>query len=144
MGPTWVWAGLAPIAKAPLEGALRVHDPEGHGGARGAVGLGELRREGFGLGVQDEVDVALAVERHILRAVPGDGRKAHLLEEGVELLGFRMAVLDELEAVGPHRVLVRDGGRRGIVRERSHGFLLAAPALCAPAGGVTTLPAEAG
>ena len=46
---------------------------------------GELRREGVRLGVEDEVDVALTVERHVLRAVLRHGREAHDLEQPVEL-----------------------------------------------------------
>ena len=119
--------------EGPLVGVLRVDDAERHGRRGGAVLGREPRREGSGLGVEDEVDVALAVEGDVLGAVPRHRREAHLLEQPVELLRVGMAELDELEAVGAHRVLVRDGGRRGIVRERSHGFLLSCSGPSGPA-----------
>jgi hypothetical protein len=81
----------------------------------------KARREGFGLRVEDEVDVALTVERHVLRAMLRHRRKTHDLEQTVELVRVRMAELDELEAVRPHRVLVRDRGRRCVVGEGTHG-----------------------
>ena len=43
--------------------------------------------EAVGLGIDDEVDVALAVERDVLALVPGDRRKAHLGEQVAQLLG---------------------------------------------------------
>jgi len=42
--------------------------------------------------------------------VPGDGREAHLLEQGVQRLRVRVRVFDELETIGTGRVLRRDTG----------------------------------
>src|SRR5207237_850367 len=53
----------------PLIGAGGVLDPEGDGANRRAVQPGERLREAFRLGIEDEVDVALLVERDVLRAV---------------------------------------------------------------------------
>lgn len=83
----------------------------------GGEGLGE----GIGFRVDDEIDVALPVERHLLRAVAGNLGEAHRLEESAELLRFGMGVFDELETIRAHRVGGRDRRRGGIVRKRTHG-----------------------
>ena len=82
--------------------------------------LGEAAGEAVGLGVDDEVDVALPVKRHIPGAVPGDRREAHGLEQFMKLLRFGRGVFDELEAVGAHRVFVGDFGSRRVVRIGTH------------------------
>ncbi len=56
------------------------------------------------LRIDDEIGLALAIERHILGAVAGDGAKAHLLEQIVELADIGRGVFDEFESVGAHRV----------------------------------------
>jgi hypothetical protein len=48
-------------------------------------------------------------------------RKTHRLEQAIKLVRFGMTELDELEAVGAHRVVVGYLRRRGVVRKRSHG-----------------------
>ena len=65
IGPTRVSTGLAPEADRALEGVPGIGDAERHGAGAGAMLLGEAAGEAVGLGVDDEVDVALAVERHI-------------------------------------------------------------------------------
>src|SRR5207302_3952471 len=62
-------------------------------------------REAVGLAVDDEVDAPLPVEEHVLRAVAGDRGEAELLEKPAEKLGIWRGVFDELESVGPHRVV---------------------------------------
>ncbi len=71
----------------------------------------ELLAEPARLGVDDEVDVALAVQRHVLAAVARTGGEAHAREQPAQQLGVRRRVLDELESVGAHRVVeqVRHG-----------------------------------
>jgi len=69
------------------------------------VAAGEVLRERARLGVDDEVDIALLVEQHVLVAVPGDRLEAHALEQLAERLGSARRVLDELEAVGLDRVV---------------------------------------
>ncbi|MHC2227440.1 hypothetical protein ACVL91_005637 [Bradyrhizobium elkanii] len=71
--------------------------------------------------IDEIVDVALAIDRDGLGAVAGDCDEAHQLEQGVQLAGIRMGIFDEFEAVGAHRVLSADLGRRRIVRKRTHG-----------------------
>src|SRR5580692_1540263 len=55
-----------------------------------AQALGPCSRANFcaRLGVDDEIDIALAVERHLLGAVPGDTRKAHGFEQTPEIRGI--------------------------------------------------------
>ena len=64
----------------------------------------ELLGEAARLGVDDEVDVALAVERDVLALVLGDRGKAHLAEQGAQQLGIGRGIFDEFEPVGAHRV----------------------------------------
>ena len=66
------------------------------------------------------VHVALLVEGDRLGAMPGHRLEAHGLEQRVQLLGLRVRVLDEPEAVGAGGVLRRDLGGRGVVRKRTH------------------------
>jgi hypothetical protein len=69
------------------------------------VHAGEALREAAGLGIDDEVDVALPVQQHVFRAVLGDRRKAHLFEQSAERRRIRRRVFDELEAVGSERIV---------------------------------------
>ena len=55
--------------------------------------------------VDDEVDVALPVQRHVLAAVPRDHREAHALEQVAQQVRIGRGVFDELEAVRAHRVV---------------------------------------
>ena len=111
---------LGPEAHRTLEGVPGIGDAERHGAGAGAVLLGEAAGEAVRLGVDDEVDVALPVKRHIPGAMLGDRREAHGPEEFMKLLRFRRGVLDELEAVGAGGVLVRDLGPRCVVRVGTH------------------------
>jgi hypothetical protein len=61
-------------------------------------------RKTVGLGVDDEVDLALAVQRHGLVAVSGDRLEAHALEQRAHGRRVRRRVFDEFKAVGAHRV----------------------------------------
>src|SRR5882762_5209538 len=74
-----------------------------------AVAAGEVLRERARLGVDDEVDIALLVEQHVLVAVPGDRLEAQALEQFAERPGIGHRVLDELEAVGLDRVVAQLG-----------------------------------
>ena len=65
----------------------------------------EALRERVRLGVEDEVDLALAVERHRLVAVPGDRLEPHAFEHRGHGGRVGRGVLDELEAVRAHGVL---------------------------------------
>ncbi|MGY4300164.1 hypothetical protein ACVWXN_008259 [Bradyrhizobium sp. i1.4.4] len=83
----------------------------------------EVEAVGAGLLVDEIVDVALAVDRDLLALVAGDGRITHQLEQRVQLFRIGMRIFDELEPVGAHRIVGGDGGRRCIVRKRTHGAL---------------------
>ena len=72
--------------------------------AQGPWSLGELLGEAVRLGIDDEVDVALAVERDVLALVPGDRGEAHLGEQRAQQLGIGRGIFDEFEAVGAHRI----------------------------------------
>ena len=54
--------------------------------------------------VDDEIDVALAIERHVLGTVAGHGAKSHALEQ-CRSATDRAGIFDEFEAVGADRVV---------------------------------------
>ena len=64
-----------------------------------------MRGEAVRLGIDDEVDVALPVQRDVLALVPGDRREAHLGEQAAQQFGIGRGIFDEFEAVGTHRIL---------------------------------------
>src|SRR3989442_10489140 len=109
---------------------------EGHGAHARAVATSKVLRERARLGVDDEVDVALLVEQHVLVAVPSDRLEAHALEQLAERPGIGHRVLDELEAVGLDRVVPQLGHDRILALkngDRPHfpGRPAARPALAA-------------
>ena len=86
--------------------------------------FGERAREGVGLGIDDEIDVALAIEGDLFGAMFRHRLEAHPAEHRVKHRGIGMGELDELETIRAHRVCIRDQGRRRVMREWSHVFLL--------------------
>ena len=62
-------------------GGGRVRDPEGHGAHAGTVRRGEAVGEAVGLGIDDEVNLTLAVQGHVLRAVARGDVEAELREQ---------------------------------------------------------------
>ena len=115
---------VAPRAQGQraLVGCLGVLHPEGNGTDAGAVQAGEALSKGVGFGVEDEVDAALAVQRHRLVAVLRDGLEAHALEQFAHRLGIGCGVFDEFETVGAHRVVPWGGGRSGGCTRKAHGL----------------------
>ena len=69
---------------APLDQGVhrrrRIAHPESDRADRRPVHPGKSLGEAAGLGIDDEVDVALAVQQHIFRAVLRDRAETHLLE----------------------------------------------------------------
>ena len=80
---------------------------------------GEVGGRALRLAVDDEVDVALAVEHHVLRAVLRHQREAELLEHRLERAGLGRGELDEFEAHQAHRVVEQVGHR--VLRARACG-----------------------
>jgi hypothetical protein len=72
----------------------------------------ELLAESAGLGVDHEIDVALAVERDVLAAVARADRETHAREQSAQELRIWGGVLDELEPVRSHRVVEKVCHRR--------------------------------
>jgi hypothetical protein len=70
----------------------------------------ETLREAVGLGVDDEIDVSLAMEGDILAAMAGDPLETHLFEKGPQFLGLGRGIFDELEAIGAHWVFEPEDG----------------------------------
>ncbi len=90
----------------------RVLDAKGHGAHARPVFTREALRETIRFGVDDEVDAALTVQRHVLGAVAGNTLEAHGLEEPAEVRGIGGGVFDEFEAVRPERILPTASARR--------------------------------
>ena len=68
------------------------------------MGARESLREAIVLGVDDEIDVALAVQRDILRAMTRYRRQSHGLKETAQVFGIGRGVLNEFKAVGAHGI----------------------------------------
>jgi hypothetical protein len=65
----------------------------------------EIPSQALRLAVDDEVDVALPVQQHVLAAVSGNKTEAHLLEQRLQQARRRRGELDEFEAHQAHRVV---------------------------------------
>jgi hypothetical protein len=108
-----------------LEGVARIRDPERHRAGGGTVHAAEALREAGGLGVEDEVGLALPPERHVLAAVAGDLHETEPHEDLAQMLGIGPSELDEFEAVRAHRIGLADAaGDVGAVGRDVHGFCL--------------------
>ena len=102
-----------PEADRAFVGGFGVLHAKGDGTDAGAVLARKTLGKGVGLGVDDEVDAALAVQRHVLVAVFGNRLEAHAFEQGAHGGGIRRGVFNELEAVRAHGVVPSSrGGRR--------------------------------
>src|SRR4051794_7733454 len=74
---------------------------------RRAVCARELLRKAVGFGVDQEIDLTLPIQRDLLAAMARDAHEAETFEQRAELGGIGRGVLDELEAIRPHRVFER-------------------------------------
>ena len=98
------WPGPGAKRQRALIGPGGVGDAERHRARAGAVLAGEGLREAVGLGIDDEVETALAMQRHVLGAVPGDDGEPHPLEQVTQPGRIGRGVFDELKALRSHRV----------------------------------------
>jgi hypothetical protein len=64
----------------------------------------EVTRQASGLAVDNEIDVALAVQHHVFGAVFGHQRKAHFFKQRLDHTCHRGRKLDELETAQTHWV----------------------------------------
>ena len=112
--------GLGAELYGVIEGVAGMHDAPGHRRRARPVLGDEARGERAGLGIQDVVDVALAIDGDVLGLVARDRDVAHALEQIRQLRRLGMGELDELEAVGAGGVGGGNGGGRGVVREGTH------------------------
>lgn len=76
-----------------------------HGAGRRAVFFRELLTEAVLFRIHDEVDVTLSIEGHVFRSMARDGLEPQSQEEVAQGFGVRGRVFDELEAIGPHRIV---------------------------------------
>ncbi len=106
-----------PRLRAELERATicerRVLHPEGHRAGGRPVLTREALRERIGLGVDDEVDVALSMQGHVLGSMARHYRKPEALEQRPQQLRLRRRVFDELEPIRSHGILEKIGVHGG-------------------------------
>ena len=106
--------GLRAQLQRALVGAVRVLHAERQAAGRGAVLGAEVGRLAVRLAVEDEVDLVLAVQQHVLGAVPCHQREAELLEHVFQQPRLGRCELDELEAHQAHGVLPGGGLAGGL------------------------------
>ena len=87
-------------------GFLRILDPKRHTAHRRAVLSREVGGDAVGLAVEDEIDLTLTIERHVLGAVIGNFGETHDLEHGFKDVRGRRGEFDEFKAHQAHRVFV--------------------------------------
>ena len=98
----------AELERAPVR-LVRVAHAKRHAARRRPVLGGEVRRDARRLVVDDEVDVALPVQRDVLRAVARDLGEAQLSNTGSSDARRRRREFDEFEAHESHRVVEQVG-----------------------------------
>ena len=64
----------------------------------------ELLRETIGLGIDDEIAIALLMQRNILGAMFSDCRKTQLMKKLTQLLRIARRIFYKLKAVGSDRL----------------------------------------
>jgi len=82
-----------------------IFDAKGHGTGAGPMLARELLRQAIRFGIDDEIDIALPVQRNRLRTVASNAAETHGFEQTAEVCRIRGRVLHELEPVGTQRVL---------------------------------------
>jgi hypothetical protein len=75
-----------------------------HAAGGRAMFLGKIECQAAGFAIDDEVNIALAVQHHILGAMLGDRREAHQFESGLKDTRLGRSKFDELEAIKAHGV----------------------------------------
>src|SRR5882757_7541121 len=85
--------------------AAGVFDAKRHGAGAGSVRARELLRQAIRFGIDDEIDVALPIQRDVFRPVARDAAEAHGFKQQAQLRGIGSGVLDELKAVGAQGIL---------------------------------------
>ena len=68
------------------------------------MSLGEAGAMAVGIGIDDEIGVALAIERHRFGTMAAHGAKPHALEQAMQGGDVGAGIFDELETVGADRV----------------------------------------
>ena len=103
MGPAVAGPGFAPSSSARRYANAASFTRNAMAQAEGPCCARERLRERIRLRVDDEVDVALPMQRDVLRAVTRHDRKPEPLEQRAQQVRIRRGVLDELESIRAHR-----------------------------------------
>ena len=86
-----------------------IGDAERDRADRRAVQTREPLREGIRLGVDQEVDLALPVQRHLLVTMTGNRGETHLLEQLPERHGIGRGVFDEFKTIRANGIVPSRG-----------------------------------
>jgi hypothetical protein len=121
----------------PGVGQPGVADPERDRAGRGPVGVREALCEAPGLGVDDEVDIALAVMADRLGAMPGDRPEPQLFEQAAERRRVLGGIFDEFKPEGAHGIVPQVGRTVLALRHRGRHLRLLGPG---PGGGRDLIP----
>src|SRR5882757_952449 len=91
----------------------RIGDAKCHGAGAGPMGARELLCETVMFRIDDEIDIALIVQGHVLGAMARNRRQPHAFEQPAQQFSIRCRVLDEFESVGAHGVAHAELGIHG-------------------------------
>ena len=94
----------AEFKRATVSQVRILHAKRHAAGARAMLG-GKVARNAFRLAVDNEVDLALAVQHHVLGAVPRHQRETHALKHRLQHARGGRGELDEFKAHQAHRVV---------------------------------------
>ena len=106
--------GDRPGFRAQIQGArigqARIGDAKRHGAGAGPVSARKPLCKAVVFRVDDEIDVALIVQRHVLGTVARDRRQTHAFEQPAQQFRIGRGVLDEFESVGAHGIRYAEFG----------------------------------
>ena len=104
--------GLGAKLQGTLVGLVRIFDTKGQTTGRRTVLGNKVSRLAFGLAVDDEIDLTLAVQQHIFGAVACHQREAELFEQGPQAFALGRGEFHKFKAAQTH----------GVVGGCAHGF----------------------
>src|SRR4029077_18674274 len=99
-------SGLGAQLQGAAERCGRVAHPKRHGARRWTMLACESLCQGLRFGVDDEVDLTLAVQRDVLGAMARDYREPQPLEQRAQQLRVGRGVFDEFETICAHGIVM--------------------------------------
>ena len=111
IGPTGLATGVAPRSQARLKAAAASRTRKAIAQAEGPCSCAKRWPKPSGSALMMKL-MSPCVQRDVLGAMAGHHREAHALEQRAQQDRIGRGVLDELEAVGAHRVVEKVGHGR--------------------------------